>query len=145
MGELALTEGHQGHTVKAKGIHIGCNKNKILVILHSSKTHGCESMPQAIKISDTPIYCKKQRFFCPFQILWSFLNIRGRYDSADENFFVFTDRTPVKAVHMRAVLQRLLKNIGLDDTLYNTHSFRIGMTTEMFKAGCSIKQIKHIG
>ena len=91
------------------------------------------------------MYCKKQRFLCSFQILWSFLNIRGGYDSTDENFFVFTNRTPVKASHMRAVLRRLLKNMGLDDSLYNTHSFRIEMTMEMFKAGCSIEQIKHIG
>ena len=39
------------HVVKAKDIHVGKNKDKILIILHSSKTHGKESLPQKIKIS----------------------------------------------------------------------------------------------
>ena len=38
------------HTIKAWDIHMGKNKNKILLILYSSKTHGKESRPQKIKI-----------------------------------------------------------------------------------------------
>ena len=33
------------HPLKAKDVHIADNKNKILLILHSSKTHGKESPP----------------------------------------------------------------------------------------------------
>ena len=47
VGELTLGP----HTVKAGNIHVGHNKDKILVVLYTSKTHGEESGPQKIKIS----------------------------------------------------------------------------------------------
>ena len=46
IGELTASD----YTAKAKDIHIGTNKDKILIILHSSKTHSRESRPQKIKI-----------------------------------------------------------------------------------------------
>ena len=39
-----LTKGP--HTVRAKDIHVGNNKDKIMIVLYSSKTHGKESRPQ---------------------------------------------------------------------------------------------------
>ena len=39
-----LTQGN--HPVLAKDIHIAKNKDKIRLLLHSSKTHGKESFPQ---------------------------------------------------------------------------------------------------
>ena len=47
IGELTKGE----HTLRAKDIHIGFNKKKLLLILFTSKTHGCESQPQEIKIT----------------------------------------------------------------------------------------------
>ena len=41
VGELTLGP----HTIKAKDIHIGANKDKILIILYSSKTHDKGSRP----------------------------------------------------------------------------------------------------
>ena len=41
IGELTAGE----HQVKAKEIHMGQNRNKLLIVLHSSKTHGAESVP----------------------------------------------------------------------------------------------------
>ena len=60
------------HTLLAKDVHIGQNKNKILLVLHSSKTHGKESMPQKIKISAV---AKLTRviFFCPFKAMCQYL------------------------------------------------------------------------
>ena len=46
VGELA----HSDHSVKGCDVHIGTNKNKILFILRSSKTHSKSSEPQIIKI-----------------------------------------------------------------------------------------------
>ena len=45
VGELTLSP----HVLKAKNIHIGNNKDKIMMVLYSSKTHGKESRPQHIK------------------------------------------------------------------------------------------------
>ena len=48
IGEMTFSD----HTIKAKDVHIGHNKNKILFILHSSKTHGKYAHPQTVKISE---------------------------------------------------------------------------------------------
>ena len=66
IGELTLSK----HTIKAANIPIGSNKNKILVVLHSSKMHGKESYPQKVKISSVDKYKHhRKRFFCPFELI----------------------------------------------------------------------------
>ena len=47
VGEITQSD----HVVKAANLHMGSNKNKILIILYTSKTHGRESHPQEIKIT----------------------------------------------------------------------------------------------
>ena len=42
------------HVLLAKNVHITLNKNKILLILFSSKTHGTGDKPQQIKITGKP-------------------------------------------------------------------------------------------
>ena len=41
------------HPVQVQNVHIGRNKNKVLFILLTSKTHGLYSKPQTIKITST--------------------------------------------------------------------------------------------
>ena len=38
------------HCLKAKDVHVGQNKDKLLLVLHSSKTHSKNKAPQQIKI-----------------------------------------------------------------------------------------------
>ena len=88
IGELTKGE----HPVRAKDVHIGSNKNKILLILHSSKTHGKEAPPQKIKISQSITDVKRKKLgrnFCPFERLHSYLQIRGNFTHDDEPLFVF--------------------------------------------------------
>ena len=47
IGELAMGV----HSIRAKDVHISSNKNKILIVLYTSKTHGEESPPQKIKLT----------------------------------------------------------------------------------------------
>ena len=42
---------HGDHVIRAKNVHIAENKNKIKIILYTSKTHGEDSIPQEIKIT----------------------------------------------------------------------------------------------
>ena len=96
-----LTTG--SHPIKASNVHIAQNKNKILIVLYSSKTHGKESRPQRIKITANEKGCKG--FFCPFRISRKYLEMRGDYFSDDDPFFIFKDQTPVPPKHVRAVLK----------------------------------------
>ena len=146
VGELTLSP----HTMKACNIHVGNNKDKIQVVLYTSKTHGEESRPQKIKISAVAnvgqAYTHRQTgLFCPFRCVIKYMKFRGSYNEDSEQFFVFRDRSPVKPDQLRNTLRTLLDRLGLDSMLYDVHSFRIGRTCDLHKFGYSIEQIKAMG
>ena len=88
------------HTLLAKNVHVGENKNKILLVLYSSKTHGHEAMLQKIKISEIS-FLHPAQFFCPFCAMRNYINARGTYTTENEKFFVLTDRSPVTPAMVR--------------------------------------------
>ena len=53
IGELTLSK----HCVKAHNVHSTVNKNKLLIILYSSKTHDQSCRPQKVKISAVTDEC----------------------------------------------------------------------------------------
>ena len=140
IGELALSQ----HAIKAKDVHLAGNKNKLLVMLYSSKTHGVESRPQQVKITsnENTLNCSKQLFFCPFRLIRTYMQMRGTYDYDEEIFFLFRDRAPLRAEHVRNTLRKLLQRLDLDPDLYDTHSWRIGRASDLLKWGYSLAQIK---
>ena len=151
-----LTTGNESnHFVRAKDIHVGVNKNKILIILYSSKTHGRESRPQQIKITANDNYRSVNRssydrstnirHFCPFSLLRDFMSMRGDYDGDDEPLFIFPGKMNVEAKHVRLVLKKCIKNLNLNECLYDTHSFRAGMASDLMRNSVPIAKIKQIG
>ena len=143
VGELTLGP----HTIKACDIHVGHNKDKMLIVLYSSKTHGKESRPQKVRISkvDTKRSTAINRFFCPFKAVLSFMNMRGSYLQESDQFFVFADHSPVKPYHLRTILRSLLDDLHLDSSLYGVHSFRIRRMCDLAKFGYRIEEIKAMG
>ena len=144
VGELTLSQ----HVLKAKDIHIAKNKDKMLLVLYSSKTHDKSKKPQKIKITSnrserTGNYL--HRNFCPFKPLRDFISVRQPYRTETEPFFVFSDGKPVHPYQVRKVLRQVIAKIGLDATLYDMHSFRIGRTTDLIKYGYSIDQVQRLG
>ena len=85
IGEVAQSP----HVAKAKDVSIGTNKNKVLIVLYSSKTHGQESHPQKVKISK---WGNSVRLFCPFNLINSYKKLRPDYINDSEQFFVFPQR-----------------------------------------------------
>ena len=147
IGELTKSE----HCLLAKDVQIGDNKEKILLTLHSSKTHGQGSKPQQIKISgvaqenvSNKVRCKN-RFFCPFKLINKYFKLRGDYFKDNDQFFVFSDGSPVQPHHVRNVLSQLLQSLGKDHRLFSFYSFRIGRCTELIKLGYAIEIIKRLG
>ena len=139
-----LTVGPEAcHFIRARNIHVGTNKNKILIVLYSSKTHGKESKPQIIKITAKPDGCRKH--FCPFTLVRQYMTLRRDYDDDNEPFFVFRENITVSGNHVRKVLRECLTHLNLDSKLYDTHSFRIGMASDMMKNHISIPRIKQAG
>ena len=136
------------HPVRAADVHIGINKDKMLFILHTSKTHGYESRPQKIKVvanKASPIKTK-HRFFCPFCSSREYLALRGNYKTDMDPFFIFRDQQPVTPPHIQKVLKTALKAIRLKPSNYAFQSLRIGHCTEMVtKLKVPISQVKLAG
>ena len=138
-----LTTG--SHTVKAKDVHVGWNKDKILLVLHSSKTHGKESHSQKIKIQAIDQELLRKKLFCHFQLALDYMCMRGIYEHEGKPFFIFADRSPVNPTHFRNVLKKQLNRLNLDSSLYNCHSLRIGRATDMADFGYSFSEIQQKG
>ena len=133
------------HNIKALNVHIASNKQKILILLYSSKTHDKESRPQEVKISGSEITWSDRKFFCPFQVMRTFIKARGDVTSDQEPFFVFSDRSLVPANTLRVLLHKLLWNLNLQPEVFNFQSMRIGRATDMLIFGFTIEQIKRMG
>ena len=143
-GELLKTD-NANHSVKAKNVHMAYNKNKLLIVLYSSKTHHKGNLPQKIKITAINNNLRSDRHFCPFNILRDFIKQRGTdIKDKNEHFFIFKDSTPVTAAGTRIVLKTVLSNLGLDDSLYGLHSLRIGRCTDLIKYHYSVDEIKRM-
>ena len=60
------------HVLKARNVHIATNKDKLLLILYSSKTHDKSTRPQNITITANALEKSggyRNRFFCPFALM----------------------------------------------------------------------------
>ena len=142
IGEIAKSQ----HVILARNTHIGENKDKILFILITSKTHGKGDRPQKIKIARTPIRKHLvQSEPCPFGLLHKYISIRPPAINDQEQFFVFADNSPVYPNHIYSNLQSLLKNAGLQQNAYRFHGLRAGRTQDLMKLGLSVETIKCIG
>ena len=136
------------HTLRVKDMHVALNKDKILMILYSSKTHGKNNLPQKIKITALPgkeHFLGRTRMFCPFDLVRQYAAIRGPVDDDTEHFFVFKGKITIMAKHVRTTLRSLLSQLNLDPLLYNTQSFRGGRACDMLKSQMSIEVIKSAG
>ena len=133
------------HPIKARDVHTGMNKNKMLFILCSSKTHGLESRPQKVKITANSNNVHFRSFFCPFKTSREYLALRGNYVNDSDPFFIFRDHSPVTPPHVRCILNRSLQAIDLKPELYGLHSFRIGWASDMMKFKCLLAEVKLAG
>ena len=146
IGEVTLGQ----HALQAKNIHITSNKNKIMMILYMSKTHNISSHPLKIKISEIgdtggTQHVVKWAFFCPFSVICEYIRIRGGYASEQEQFFIFTDKSPVTQSCLRNLLVKLLKKLNLNWKAYTFHSMRLGRASDLLKMGMPIEHIKQAG
>ena len=121
-GLLCIWEITSGdHPILAKDMQVATNKNKMLLILRTSKTHWKDNKPQLVKIISSKH--KRNSKYCPFKILRDYITLRGNRTSINEVFFIFRDKSPVKPYHFRQMLQIILRHNKYNAKLYNTMSF----------------------
>ena len=144
VGELTASP----HVIKVGDVQLAENKDKILFILCTSKTHGRGTEPQKVKISSQPQVTNTYSCFghiCPFQLLREYIAARPTYTVRKEPFFVFRDCSTVKPSNTCATLKQMLNAIDLDPALYNMHSFRSGRTVDLHKLRVKLDFIKIFG
>lgn len=148
-----IAETKSGHAALAKDVQIASNKNKFLFVLRSSKTHTEGSTPQFVKISSNGQVkgCVKQSHknfdnsWCPYELLRCYASRHPPYKSDSEQFFVYSDGSPVAARHLRNCLKLALRSEKFDDRLYTLHSARSGRAMDLLKLGLSVETIKKLG
>ena len=137
------------HPILARDVHIGENKDKLLFILRTSKTHWKDQKPQTVKINSSKLYHNKwepKALYCPYQLLRDYVMMRRTYRKITEPFFVFADRSPVPANIVRSVLNQTLQQAGFESKLYNFQSFRIGRASDMvLKYNIDVQVLKKLG
>ena len=138
------------HVIKAKDVHIGRNKKKMMFILHTSKTHWLDVKPQIVKINSMQKDSAKgndleANKICPFSILSTYLQLRPKRKTDFEQFFVFRDRTSVSPSHMRSILKKLIIDLGLNESYYGFQSLRGGRASDLVSMGISIPVLKILG
>ena len=134
------------HTIKARDVHVAQNKDKIMLILYTSKTHGRESRPQKIKISANKHYGVGTTTYCPFELSRQLMSLRGAYKQDDEPYFIFRDQSHVAPHNVRQVLKEALISINLDPCLYVVHGLRSGRASDLvLKYGKSVNDAMKAG
>ena len=146
VGELTSGE----HPILARDIHIGEKKDKLMFVLHTSKTHSKDARPQVVKIShmdfDYSTRIHVQNKICPYTNIENYLMCQKGFRSHTEPFFIFSDRSPVKPFHMCKTLKQLLSMAGLDQDLYDTYSTRISRAVDLHETiHLSVDTIKKLG
>ena len=144
VGEMTESQ----HVIKARNIHIAVNKNKILIVLYSSKTHSRAMRPQEIKIvanydEQTGAYIKHN--FCPFRLLRRYVAVKDFYVHEDDQFFVFRDGSLVRPQNLRDLLKEMITKLRLNSDLYGMHSLRIRRCTDLIKYNYSLDEVRMLG
>ena len=146
-----MTKSEGGHSIRFKDINYGTNKKKIMIALRSSKTHFRSQPPQIVTICRVVSNAMMQKSrlsqqkYCPYDMILEYIRCWGPRSYENELFFIFRDRTQVKAKHFRSVLKKAISDAGIDDDNYNTHCLCIGRMKDLFKDGYTIDKIKEMG
>ena len=141
VGEITLSE----HAIKMQDVNFGMNEKKIMLVLRLSKTHGRNTLPQIVKFVGLGKQLIKKDFYS-FMLMADYIRARKKQKKANEQFFVYRDRTPVTAYNYHKMLKKLLKICGFNQDLYDTHSTRSGRAMDLYHVHkLSLEKVCKIG
>ena len=136
------------HVIKFIDVHANNDKNKILFVLWTSKTHKISRKSQVVKImavdAKESIWPTDSTSYCPCKVIMDYLKVRPS-KNREKQLFIFRNGDPVKPEHFRLMLRKTITKLGLEAKLYNTYSFCIGRAKDLAKMGWSVKDIMKFG
>ena len=135
IGELAISNGNKEHILNRNQVIIKTGKS-LKIKFHSFK-HSRLAEPSLIVATHSGEYC-------PVKAMEEYLAIRRQKDSCNA-LFTNCEGTEIRREEVTDPLQTVISSLGLNKKDYNSHSFRIGRTTDMYTAGVPIRKIKAAG
>ena len=144
-GMLRIGEVTTGdHPIEAADVHIRENKNKLLFMLQTLKTHWNNARPQLVKITQLQVF--KSGKACPFRILKKFIEVHPSCRAVNsEPFFIMADRSPVRLQQVRNLLRTLFQCLDLNHMVYSPNCFHAGCACHLYQMGVSVETIKKLG
>jgi len=118
-------------------ISVGSTSNPITIWLTIK-----QSKTDPFRAGVTLCLSHTESIVCPVKAMLPYLAVRG---SSLGPLFTFSDGTYLTRQWFKAVLLATLKQAGLDNTKYNTHSFRIGAAALAKLVGISDVHIQLLG
>ena len=79
---------------------------------------------------------------CPVKAMLTYLAIRGK---SPGSLFISRNNTPLTRAQFKTLVSTTLKTAGLNDSEYNTYSFKIGATTTAKAVGIADAHIQLLG
>ena len=132
IGEVAYS-GVADHIILFENCKLN-DEGNIVLHLHSFK--------HSKKYVDILLHKNNTDLICPVHNLRCYLAIRG---IGHGPLFVNSKGLRLSRQTVAVELDRMLSKAGFDETVYNTHSLRIGKATDMFLEGASDEYIKQSG
>ena len=128
ISEICLTNTPQ-HIIQFNSVK--CNSNSTIELHLTSFKHSTST-------TTLIIHCT-QKLYKQFK---RYLALRGNHAGA---LFCHPNRKPITRLSLVNQLHNQLLELNLNPNEYNTHSFRIGKTTDMSNSGFSESQISSLG
>ena len=128
VSELLQYSHNFNHALKFKDFYI---KNALVTVIIRSGKHN--HIPTRYEFQ-----CSS-RFYWHYQ---EFVRLRGNRQGP---FFCFKDSHPISRNFLAEKLKEDVSSLGLNHKLYNTHSFRVGRTSDLALEGASDRQIALMG
>ena len=78
-------------------------------------------------------------------MLKEFVIVRGLRKRNDEQFFIFSDKSPVTPSHARLILKSAIDSLGLNSEFYEFRSLRGSRATDLAEMKIDLGVIKTLG
>ena len=101
-----------------------------------------QSKTDQLKNGVTLVLGKTNQLLCPVSSMMSYLVVRG---SSTGPLFIYPDKSFLTRDRFVDEVRRALHAVGVDPTLFNSHSFRIGAATTAAARGLEDSLIKTLG
>ena len=132
VGEAVVSANHQ-HTLRVDQIHLAPNR---ITLKFETYKHSSNAAPAVNIQSDSNPHR------CPVQAMLRFHSLRPNIPGP---FFIDHNSSPINRNTFSAFLKSVLAAANFQPDLYNTHSFRIGRTTQLAQDNHSEQTIRSAG